>query len=75
MDVDKATSVTVLDISLEKNVLPLQELLDDNVEVFYVDHHRTGEIPNSSKLTTLLNTDANTCTSLLVNDFSKRSIC
>ncbi len=69
VDVSKATAVTVLDISLEKNNQALQALLDNQVEVFYVDHHRTGEIPNSTKLTTLLNTDANICTSLLVNDF------
>jgi len=71
VDVSKVTSVTVLDISLEKNIQPLQALLNKQVEVFYVDHHRTGEIPTSAKLTTLLNTDANTCTSLLVNDFLK----
>ncbi|MEY8201006.1 MAG: DHH family phosphoesterase [Colwellia sp.] len=69
VDVTKATSVTVLDISLEKNNQALQALLDSQIDVFYVDHHRTGNIPKSSKLTTLLNTDANTCTSLLVNDF------
>lgn len=62
-------SVTVLDISLEKNVEPLNNLLAKNIDVFYVDHHRTGEIPKSEHLTTLINTDANTCTSLLVNDF------
>lgn len=69
VDVSKATAVTVLDISLEKNIQSLQNLLDNEVDVFYVDHHRTGVIPNSNKLTTLLNTDANICTSLLVNDF------
>ncbi|HBY84739.1 MAG TPA: acetyltransferase, partial [Colwellia sp.] len=41
------------------------------IDVFYVDHHRTGDIPKSNTLTTLLNTDANTCTSLLVNEFLK----
>lgn len=69
VDVTKATAVTVLDISLEKNNQALQTLLNNQIDVFYVDHHRTGEIPKSNKLTTLLNTDANTCTSLLVNDF------
>lgn len=69
VDVSKVTSVTVLDISLEKNIQSLQVLLHKQVEVFYVDHHRTGDIPKSSKLTTLLNTDANVCTSLLINDF------
>lgn len=71
VDVTKASTVTVLDISLEKNNQALQALLANQVDVFYVDHHRTGDIPKSTKLTTLLNTDANTCTSLLVNDFLK----
>ncbi len=69
VEVSKASTVTVLDISLEKNIQALQALLDNQIDVFYVDHHRTGEIPNSSRLTSLLNTDANTCTSLLVNNF------
>lgn len=71
VDVNNANSVTVLDISLEKNNSALQALLDNQADVFYVDHHRTGDIPKSDKLTTLLNTDANICTSLLVNDFLK----
>ncbi|MBL4909570.1 MAG: DHH family phosphoesterase [Alteromonadaceae bacterium] len=72
VDVSKAQSVTVLDISLEKNNTPLTKLLNNNVAVFYVDHHRTGDISkfiNNEHFTGLLNTDANTCTSLLVNDY------
>jgi len=65
--VSKATTVTVLDISLEKNSQALEALLANKVPVFYVDHHRTGEIPKSPLLTTIINTDANTCTSLLIN--------
>ena len=67
VDVNKATSVTVLDISLEKNIDALIPLLDKKVDVFYVDHHRTGDVPASKNLVSLLDTDANTCTSLLVN--------
>jgi nanoRNase/pAp phosphatase (c-di-AMP/oligoRNAs hydrolase) len=67
VDVNKATSVTVLDISLEKNNDALIQLLDKKVDVFYVDHHRTGDVPASKNLVSLLDTDANTCTSLLVN--------
>jgi hypothetical protein len=62
-----ATSVTVLDISMEKNLAALAGLLAQNIDVFYVDHHRTGLIPNSEYLTEIIDTDANTCTSLLVN--------
>lgn len=69
VDVDQATSVTVLDISLEKNSAALANLLDNEVEVFYADHHRAGEIPQSNFLTSLINTDANTCTSLIINDY------
>jgi hypothetical protein len=71
VDVAKATSVTVLDISMEKNSEALLTLLEKGIDVFYVDHHRAGDIPQSAKLTTLVNTDANTCTSLLINDFLK----
>ena len=67
VDINLATSVTVLDISLEKNNDALLQLLENEVDVFYVDHHRTGEIPQSKKLVSILDTDANTCTSLLVN--------
>lgn len=67
VDVNLATSVTVLDISLEKNIDALVQLLDKEVAVFYVDHHRTGDIPQSKQLVSLLDIDANTCTSLLVN--------
>ena len=68
VDVDSASSVTVLDISLEKNIDALNTLLAKEVEVLYIDHHRAGELPPSGSLKTLINTDANTCTSLLVND-------
>ena len=69
VDASAASSVTVLDISLEKNIEALNEILENNVDVFYVDHHRPGDIPSSKYLTSLIDTDANTCTSLLVNDF------
>lgn len=67
--VNDASSVTVLDISLEKNHSALTELLANEVDVFYVDHHRSGDIPQSEHLQPIINTDANTCTSLLVNGY------
>lgn len=67
INVTNAKSATVLDISLEKNIEPLTELLNNNVDVFYVDHHRTGDLPSSEHLTGLFDLDANVCTSLLVN--------
>ncbi|WP_394174917.1 DHHA1 domain-containing protein [Thalassotalea litorea] len=68
VDPAKATSVTVLDVSMEKNIDALQPLLDKQIPVFYVDHHRAGDIPESPFLKTMVNTSAEVCTSLLVND-------
>ncbi|ENM3904402.1 DHH family phosphoesterase [Vibrio cholerae] len=62
-----ATSVTALDISMDKNQQSLEALLEKGIEVFYCDHHRTGDIPVSANLTTLIDLDAETCTSLLIN--------
>ncbi|GLX77555.1 acetyltransferase [Thalassotalea insulae] len=64
-----ATSVTALDISMETNKQALLELLAQKVSVFYVDHHRSGDIPDSQLLNAIIDTDANTCTSLLVNQY------
>lgn len=67
VDVEQATSVTVLDISMEKNQPALENILSHKIDVFYVDHHRPGKIPTSEYLNAIIDTDANTCTSLLVN--------
>jgi hypothetical protein len=66
---ENASSVTVLDISMEKNITALEHLLSQSVDVFYVDHHRSGDIPDSVHLSAIINTDANTCTSLLINQY------
>lgn len=59
--------VTVLDISMDKNREALQGLLDAGVSVQYVDHHFAGEVPVSPLLDAHIDTAADTCTSLLVN--------
>lgn len=59
--------LTVLDISLAKNHADLLRLLDQGAEVLYVDHHQPGDIPTHPALTTLIDTNANTCTSLLMD--------
>jgi len=60
-------SVTVLDISLDKNREALLELLGKGATVEYFDHHYAGEIPSHANLTTHIDTSPETCTSLLVN--------
>ncbi len=61
-------SVTVLDVSMEKNLPALNSLLERGVDVFYCDHHRHGEIPQSKHLQALIDLQSETCTSLLIND-------
>ncbi len=61
--------ITVLDISLEKNRPALDQVLAIGANVFYVDHHQAGNIPEHPNLTALIDTDPNTCTSLLVNQY------
>jgi len=67
LSVQKNDSVTVLDISLKKNRTALDRLLHQGATVFYVDHHESGDIPQHPNLEAIINTAANTCTSLLVD--------
>jgi len=59
--------VNVLDVSLDKNRVELERVLSEGAEVFYCDHHFAGEQPEHVKLTTLINTASDVCTSLLIN--------
>jgi single-stranded DNA-specific DHH superfamily exonuclease len=69
VEVQSNDFVTVLDISLQKNRRDLDRILQHGAAVFYVDHHDAGEIPQHSKLHTLIDTAANTCTSLLMDQY------
>lgn len=64
---DSAASVTVLDVSLDKNRSALQRLLDADVPVTYIDHHFPGDLPDHPNLSTTIETAATVCTGLLVN--------
>ena len=59
--------VNVLDVPMEKNKAALEAMLANGVKVFYCDHHASGDIPDHANLTSLVNLDANVCTSLLIN--------
>jgi hypothetical protein len=61
--------ITVLDISLDKNRDALVNALEAGASVFYCDHHFAGEIPESDRLTALINTEPDVCTSILVNGY------
>ncbi|MBC7005665.1 DHH family phosphoesterase [Photobacterium sp. BZF1] len=67
-NVTDVASVTVLDISMEKNQSDLAGLLEQQCAVFYCDHHRSGDISESEYLEALIDTSPETCTSLLINE-------
>ncbi len=60
--------LTVLDVSLDKNRDELIALLSQGVDVQYFDHHFAGDIPDSKHLDVHIDTSADVCTSLLVNE-------
>ncbi len=60
-------SLSVLDISLDKNRIDLQRILSTGAKVEYFDHHFAGDIPQHPGLTTHIDTSPETCTSLLVD--------
>ncbi|EIT68548.1 MULTISPECIES: hypothetical protein [Hydrocarboniphaga] len=60
-------TVTVLDVSLDKNRAALIKVLEAGADVFYVDHHFAGDIPQSPRLKAHINEAPDVCTSLLVN--------
>ncbi len=61
--------VTVLDIALSKNRDALDRLLEAGAHVRYFDHHQPGDIPAHPRFEPHIDTDANVCTSLLVNRY------
>jgi hypothetical protein len=61
--------VTVLDIALSKNRDALDRLLAAGAQVRYFDHHQPGDIPAHPHFEPHIDTDANVCTSLLVNQY------
>ena len=61
-------SVSILDISLDKNRGAVDTLLAAGCSVLYVDHHFPGdELPDEPEFTALIDTQPTTCTSLLVD--------
>jgi hypothetical protein len=59
--------LTVLDVSMDKNKAGLEQALASGAQVFYVDHHFPGDIPEHSGLTAIINEASDVCTAALVN--------
>lgn len=69
LEVKTSDELTVLDISLDKNRDDLMRILNAGANVRYFDHHYAGDIPQHPALQTYIDTDANICSSLLVNNY------
>jgi hypothetical protein len=64
-------NITVLDVSMDKNQTGLLAALNAGANVFYADHHQSGEIPDHPALEAYINTAANTCTGLIIDYYLK----
>ncbi len=62
-------TIAVFDISLDKNRDAVISCLEAGAEIIYFDHHYPGEIPEHQNFSTNIDTSAEVCTSLLVNDY------
>jgi hypothetical protein len=71
VDAGRGDSVTVLDVSLERNRAALLALLARGARVRYFDHHFAGEVPVHAGLETVLDSSPDICTSVLVDRYLK----
>jgi len=71
VDAKAGDRITVLDVSMDKNHDDLIRVLDAGAEVFYVDHHFPGKVPESSALKSMINESPDVCTSLLVDHYMR----
>jgi len=67
IDPSAGDRLVVLDVSFDKNRQDVRRALDAGASIFYVDHHYAGDLIESERLETHIHTDADTCTSLIVN--------
>ena len=63
--------VTVLDISMLSNMDALLRILNAGAHVFYVDHHKSGDIPDHPNLHAVINTASEICTAVLVDQMQQ----
>lgn len=73
VDAKAGDRITALDISFDKNREGVQAALNAGASIFYADHHFPGELIESDALELHIDTDANTCTSLIINDYLQGS--
>ncbi|WED22055.1 DHH family phosphoesterase [Vibrio sp. JC009] len=67
IEVSENNQITVLDVSMLKNMNALETALEAGAKVFYVDHHQSGDIPENANLEAHIDLDANCCTALIID--------
>ena len=66
-DIKQGDSLTVLDISLEKNIDAINAALEAGASIHYFDHHFAGDIPDNALLDAHIDTSAEVCSSMIVD--------
>jgi len=66
-DVAAGDRITALDIGMARNAPGLNTALHAGAEVFFCDHHATGDIPAHDGLTVLMDASPETCTAFLID--------
>lgn len=69
VEAHEGDQITVLDIALSKNREALDRVLAAGAQVIYFDHHQPGDMPTHPHFEPHIDTDANVCTSLLVDRY------
>jgi len=67
VDAVSGDHVVVADISLDTNRASLNRLLAAGVRVHWYDHHFAGDIPADARLVAHIDTESETCSSLIVD--------
>lgn len=62
-------AITVLDVSFDKNVDGVKQVLKGCQNLFYCDHHKADKLFEHPKLTVKINTEPTVCTGLLLNAY------
>lgn len=62
-------AITVLDVSFDKNVDGVKQVLEVCQNLFYCDHHKADKLFEHEKLIANINTEPTVCTGLLVNAY------
>ena len=61
--------ITALDIGMARNTAGLTAVLKSGADVFFCDHHATGDIPQHEGLTVLTDASPETCTAFLIDQY------